>query len=105
MDQIVVENLTKTFWVAQRTAGVWGALKGIARRKQRRVAALDGVSFTIPAGQFVGYIGPNGAGKSTTVKILAGILVPDSGKCGVMGRVRGKERGAHVGRSGVVVGL
>ena len=52
----------------------------------------------------VGYIGPKGAGKSTTVKVLSGILVPDSGVCRVLGRVPWKERIAHVRRIGVVFG-
>jgi len=104
MGQITVENLTKSFWIAERTPGIWGAIKGLAARRHRRVAALDGVSFAIPAGQFVGYIGPNGAGKSTTVKILAGILVPDSGRCEVLGRVPWRQRIEHVARIGVVFG-
>jgi ABC-2 type transport system ATP-binding protein len=68
------------------------------------VRALDGVSFTLDAGELTGYIGPNGAGKSTTVKTLAGILVPDSGRCEVLGRVPWRDRVAHVARIGVVFG-
>ena len=101
---IVVENLTKTFRVAERQAGMWGALKGLAHRRYRTVCALDAISFSLAAGELVGYIGPNGAGKSTTVKVLAGILVPDSGRCEVMGRVPWKERIAHVREIGVVFG-
>ncbi len=41
--------------------------------------AVAGVSFTVEAGQIVGFIGPNGAGKSTTMKIITGTLPPDSG--------------------------
>ncbi len=52
----------------------------------------------------VGYIGPNGAGKSSTVKILSGILVPDSGICMVNGRIPWKERCTHVSEIGVVFG-
>ena len=104
MPQIVVENLVKTFRVAERKPGIWGAVRGLARRKYRTVRALDGVSFSIDPGELVGYIGPNGAGKSTTVKVLSGILVPDSGRCEVMGRVPWKERVAHVARIGVVFG-
>jgi ABC-2 type transport system ATP-binding protein len=52
----------------------------------------------------VGYVGPNGAGKSTTIKILSGILVPDSGRCEVLGHVPWEERAAYVARIGVVFG-
>jgi len=102
--QIVVEELTKTYRVAVRTTGVWGSVRGLVNREYRTVKALDGVSFSIRAGELVGYIGPNGAGKSTTVKTLSGILVPDSGTCHVRGRVPWRERVAHVREIGVVFG-
>jgi ABC-2 type transport system ATP-binding protein len=102
--QIVVEDLRKAFRIAERKAGLLGALKGLARRKYRTVNALDGISFTVEAGELVGYIGPNGAGKSTTVKVLGGIMVPDSGRCEVNGRVPWKQRIAHVAQLGVVFG-
>jgi len=101
---IVVEDLVKTFRIAERRSGLLGALAGVVRRRHRTVRALDGVSFEIGAGELVGYIGPNGAGKSTTVKVLAGILVPDSGRCEVAGRVPWKRRIEHVRDIGVVFG-
>jgi len=104
MPQIVVENLVKTYRVAERKRGTWGAVKGLFGRRYRTVHALNEVSFTMESGELVGYIGPNGAGKSTTVKILAGILVPDSGRVEVMGRVPWKERIETVRRIGVVFG-
>jgi len=104
MPHIVVDNLVKTFHVAERDPGIWGAVRGLAKRRYRDVHALDNVSFSIEPGELVGYIGPNGAGKSTTVKVLAGILVPDSGRCEVNGRVPWKERMAHVADIGVVFG-
>jgi ABC-2 type transport system ATP-binding protein len=104
MSLIRVENLVKTFSVAERTAGLWGAVKGLAYRRHRTVRALDGVSFTIDAGELVGYIGPNGAGKSTTVKTLSGILVPDGGRCEVLGRTPWKDRIANARDIGVVFG-
>jgi ABC-2 type transport system ATP-binding protein len=104
MRHIVVENLSKNFRVAVRQPGLWGACRGLAARSYRTVQALDGVSFSIDAGELVGYIGPNGAGKSTTVKVLAGILVPDSGRCEVLGRVPWRERVATVQRIGAVFG-
>lgn len=104
MPQILVENLVKTFRVAERQAGLGGAFKGLVRRRYRTVRALDGISFRVSEGEIVGYVGPNGAGKSTTIKVLAGILVPDSGRCEVLGRVPWRERIAHVSRIGVVFG-
>lgn len=104
MPQVAVENLVKTFRVSERSAGLWGAVRGVVRRRHRTVRALGGVSFALDAGELIGYIGPNGAGKSTTVKILAGILVPDSGRCEVLGRVPWRDRIAHVADIGVVFG-
>jgi ABC-2 type transport system ATP-binding protein len=102
--QIVVEDLVKVFHVAERAPGTWGALRGLVSRRRREVRALDGVSFSIGAGELVGYIGPNGAGKSTTVKILAGILVPTRGRVEVLGRVPWRQRIEHVRGIGVVFG-
>lgn len=104
MAQIEVENLVKTFRVAERQSGPWGAIRGLAHRSYREVHALAGISFTLNAGELVGYIGPNGAGKSTTVKALSGILIPTSGRCVVSGRVPWKDRIEHVRRIGVVFG-
>jgi ABC-2 type transport system ATP-binding protein len=52
----------------------------------------------------VGYIGPNGAGKSTTIKIMCGVLTPDSGVCDIDGRTPWRERLAHTREIGVVFG-
>lgn len=101
---IIVENLSKSFQVAEREPGFWGSVRGLLARKHREVRALDGISFSLDAGELLGYIGPNGAGKSTTVKILSGILYPDAGRCEIEGRVPWKDRIAHVRRIGVVFG-
>jgi ABC-2 type transport system ATP-binding protein len=50
------------------------------------VEALGGISFTIRAGEVVGFLGPNGAGKTTTLRILAGIFPPSSGSVRIAGR-------------------
>lgn len=101
---IVMENVTKTYRVAKRNAGFKEACKSLFSREYQEIRALDGVSFTIGDGEIVGYMGPNGAGKSSTIKILSGILTPDSGVCSVDGRVPWKDRKAHVARIGVVFG-
>ena len=104
MPQIVVENLAKTYQVPIRRPGLWGAFTGIAKRSYRQVDALDNISFSIDEGELVGYIGPNGAGKSTTIKIISGILNPDSGRCEIDGRVPWEDRVAHLSQIGVVFG-
>ncbi len=102
--QMRLREIKKSFKVYERPEGKMGLLKGAFTRTVRQVNALDGVSFDIDEGELVGYIGPNGAGKSTTVKIMSGILNPDSGECTIMGRTPWKHRVAHVARIGVVFG-
>lgn len=101
---ITMKNICKTYKVAKRNAGFKEAARSFFRREYENVNALDNISFTINDGETVGYIGPNGAGKSTTIKILSGILTPDSGECSVDGRVPWKNRIEHVGQIGVVFG-
>jgi ABC-2 type transport system ATP-binding protein len=104
MPHVIVEDLRKSFRVAERRPGTLGAIAGLVARRHRVVRAIDGISFAIERGELVGYIGPNGAGKSTTVKVLSGILVPDGGRVEVLGRVPWRERIEHVRRIGVVFG-
>ena len=79
MTQILVEQLAKSYRVAERDPGVVGAVKGLFHRRQRTIEALKDVSFRLERGELLGFIGPNGAGKSTTIKILSGILRPTAG--------------------------
>lgn len=48
-------------------------------RSYRGIAAVQDASFTVAAGEIVGFLGPNGAGKSTTVKMITGMLRPNDG--------------------------
>ena len=104
MAQIILNNITKTFKVAERPDGRFNMFRGSIIRKTKEICALDNISFSIVQGELVGYIGPNGAGKSTTVKVMGGILTPESGECVIMGRTPWKERVAHVSQIGVVFG-
>lgn len=51
-----------------------------------RVAAVDGLSFTVPTGCIYGFLGPNGAGKTTTIRMIMDIIRPDSGSLAVLGQ-------------------
>jgi len=48
--------------------------------------ALDGMSFTVAAGEVTGFVGPNGAGKTTTMRVILGLDSPDAGTARVAGR-------------------
>ena len=101
---ITMEHVCKSYRIAKRNAGFKEACKALFRREYEVIQALNDVSFTIGDGEMVGYIGPNGAGKSSTIKILSGILTPDSGTVLVDGRIPHRNRIEHVSRIGVVFG-
>lgn len=101
---ITMSNICKNYKVARRNAGFGEAVRSLFHREYETITALDNVSFSINDGETVGYIGPNGAGKSTTIKILSGVLTPDSGECLVDGRIPWKNRIEHVSQIGVVFG-
>lgn len=54
-------------------------------RKFGQFTAVDDVSFTVRAGEVVGYLGPNGSGKTTTIRMLLGLLLPTKGSARVLG--------------------
>jgi fluoroquinolone transport system ATP-binding protein len=56
------------------------------RYRGARTCAVDGISFTVAAGEIFGFLGPNGAGKSTTQRILTGLLRGHQGRADVLGR-------------------
>jgi ABC-2 type transport system ATP-binding protein len=101
---IELKNISKSFKVFRRSPGLSKAFKSLFKREYELVRALEDVSFKIDEGEMVAYIGPNGAGKSTTIKIMSGILNPDSGSCIINGKVPWKNRIDYVKDIGVVFG-
>ena len=101
---ITVEKLQKHFQVGKHRRGLWGAVRNLVASEYNTVRAVDGISFTVQAGELVGYLGPNGAGKSTTIKMLTGLLVPSGGALRVNGYVPWQERERYVARIGAVFG-
>ncbi|HEY8243495.1 MAG: ATP-binding cassette domain-containing protein [Vicinamibacteria bacterium] len=81
---IVVEHLAKRFG------------------KRGEVRAVDDVSFVAPGGEITGLLGPNGAGKTTMLRMLATLIVPDTGHATIDGRDVVAERAAVRQRLGVL---
>ena len=94
---IDVRDLERTFDVRRRA-------EGRRRRVRDSVLAVHDLTFSVDAGEMVGYIGPNGAGKSTTIKMLTGILVPTGGQVRVAGLDPSRDRVELARRIGVVFG-
>ena len=84
---IVAEDLSKVYPVAIKQPGLQGTLRHFLKRTYRQVKAVQGVSFTIEAGEVVGFLGANGAGKTTTLKMLTGLIYPSSGQVRVCDRI------------------
>src|SRR5229473_6573358 len=61
------------------------------RKRRKRVAALEGVTFTMERGECVAILGQNGSGKSTLVRLLSTLLLPDGGSAHVFGHDVFKE--------------
>ena len=95
MPAIQVRNLTKTFRSYRKAPGLSGALRGLLYRDPVDSTAVDGVTFSVEPGEFVGFLGPNGAGKTTTLKMLSGLLHPTSGHAEVLGFVPWERQEAY----------
>jgi len=89
MTVIRTKDLAKTFEVKVKNREKGQKNSAAAWRK---IPAVQKVSFEVEEGESLAFLGPNGAGKSTTIKILSGILFPDSGEAEVLGLVPWKDR-------------
>ncbi|MDD9985071.1 MAG: ATP-binding cassette domain-containing protein [Spirochaetaceae bacterium] len=99
-----VRQLTKTYVVPEREAGLGAAVHSVFRRRTRAVEAVAEISFALQPGEFVGFVGPNGAGKTTTLKMLSGLLHPTAGRAQVLGHVPARRERAFLSRITLVMG-
>ncbi len=89
---VEVSHVTKQFTLrhtrSMKELIVW-TLRGRGAELSNSFRALDDVNFTIARGESIGLLGLNGSGKSTMLKLISGVMLPDSGRIGVRGRVAG----------------
>ena len=104
MSIIEVKKLSKDFKVKTKEKGFKGSIKSMFKPKYKIVHAVKNINLNIEKGEIIAFIGPNGAGKSTTIKMLTGILYPDSGSIKVMGIDPVKERKKLAYEIGTVFG-
>ena len=101
---ISADKLTKVYRTYRKRAGLIGAVRGLFAREYDEIRAADGVSFDIHSGELVGFLGPNGAGKTTVLKMLAGLLVPTSGRAKVLGFVPWERKAEFKRQFSLVLG-
>jgi len=101
---IRVENLTKTYKVPVREAGIRAALFSLLHRETRSIDAVRDISLCIDQGEIVGFLGPNGAGKTTTIKMMTGLLHPDSGAISICGFVPSRRQHDFLNQITLVMG-
>lgn len=102
--QITVRNLSKTYRVPQRQPGLAAAIKSLARHTYQDVPAVRDITFSVEAGEMVGFIGPNGAGKTTTLKMLSGLLHPSEGEARIAGFIPWERSRDYLSRISMVMG-
>jgi ABC-2 type transport system ATP-binding protein len=99
-----VDQLTKTFVVPEREAGLRASVRALVKRRHREVHAVEAISFETGSGEVVGFLGPNGAGKTTTLKMLSGLLYPTSGVATVLDHVPSKRGRDYLRQITLVMG-
>lgn len=104
MSLIEVEHVVKNYDVMMQRPGAKNVLRNIFCPDKKVVHAVKDISFSIEAGELVGFIGENGAGKSTTLKMVSGILFPTSGNITVSGICPYLEREKNAHNIGTVFG-
>ena len=101
---IEVTDLCRNFTYYEKAEGLGGSFRNLLARKTLVKEAVKDVSFSIEAGQTVGFLGPNGAGKTTSLKMLSGIMHPSSGDARVLGHVPWARKKDFRRRIAIVMG-
>lgn len=101
---IKIENLYFTYNSFEKDSGFLGSLKDFFKRREIKKSAIEDFNLEIETGEIVGILGPNGSGKTTLIKLLTGILNPESGNIECEGYIPFKKERAYLKSIGVVIG-
>ncbi len=101
---IDVAHLCKYYRTYRKPEGLRAAIGGFFHREMTEVRAVDNISFSVEAGEMVGFLGPNGAGKTTTLKMLSGLLHPTGGSVRVLGSLPFRREAAFQRQIALVMG-
>ena len=82
---INIQNINKSFKSFQREAGLKGALNSFLKRNYKVFNVLNNITLQVNEGEIIGILGENGAGKTTLIKLMVGLLHPNSGTVSVDG--------------------
>lgn len=101
---IKIENLYFTYNSFEKDSGFLGSLKDFFKRREIKKSAIEDFNLEVETGEIVGILGPNGSGKTTLIKLLTGILNPESGNIECNGNIPFKKERAYLKSIGVVIG-
>ena len=104
MSFIEVNQLSKSFKIFKREAGLKGALRSFFNRQYENIYAVKGTSFQIDKGEIIGILGENGAGKTTLIKMMVGLLHPSSGTVTVNNHIPWNRENAFLKNISIVMG-
>lgn len=82
---------------------IQGLCKTYNLKKTAPVKAVDNLKLSVPTGQILGFLGPNGAGKTTTIKMMCGLVIPDSGTISLNGYDVASQRSNAMRQIGAVL--
>lgn len=101
---IRAKQLSRSYKKTVKAEGLAGSIRSLFHREIKTVAALCDFTLEVENGEILGIIGPNGAGKTTLVKLLTGILRPESGELEVLGFRPRERKEAFLSRMAIVMG-
>ena len=101
---INIENINKSFKAFQREAGLKGAVNSFLKRNYKVFNVLNNINLKVDEGEIIGILGENGAGKTTLIKLMVGLLHPNSGSISVDGYNPWKRNYKFLSNISVVMG-